>query len=99
MPFDDNTFDAIYDFAAFTGFINNYNVFNELYRVLKQGGTLFLVDVVLLDNFDKNNNEHMQLMSTSRMVMAGGVYLHYKYFEDMGIKSGFKFSFVVICQI
>ena len=29
-------------------------------------------------------------MSALRMVMAGGVFLHYKYFEDIGTKSGFK---------
>ena len=90
FPFQDNMFDAIYDFGAFTTFINNYNVFNELYRILKPGGTLFITDGVLLDNFDKNNKTHLDLMSSSRMVMAGGVFLHYKYFEDIGIKSGFK---------
>ena len=41
-PYPDNMFDAIYEFAAFTSFISDYNsVFSELYRVLKPGGLFF----------------------------------------------------------
>ena len=29
-------------------------------------------------------------MSSSRMVMAGGVFLHYKYFEQLALENGFE---------
>ena len=90
-PYPDNNFDAIYEFAAFTSFINDYDgVFGEIYRVLKPGGIFFITDAVLLDNFDKNNPHHLKLISSSRMVMAGGVFLHYKYFEEIAQRNGFK---------
>jgi len=91
LPFKDNTFDAIYEFGGFTSFINNYDkVFSEMYRVLKPGGIFFISDCVLLDNFDRKNKDHLKLMVHSRMVMAGGVFLHYKYFEQIAQTAGFK---------
>ena len=91
LPFDDNTFDGIYEFGAMTSFITNYkSVFSELYRVLKPGGILFISDAVLLDNFNKGNPRHMELLRKARMVMAGGVFLHYAYFETFGKDAGFK---------
>tara|TARA_B100001059_G_scaffold236505_1_gene287365 strand:+ start:518 stop:1666 length:1149 start_codon:yes stop_codon:yes gene_type:complete len=91
LPFQDNEFDAIYEFGAFTSFIKNYKkVFNELFRVLKPGGILYISDAVLLDNFDRSNPAHLELLVNARQVMAGGVFLHYKYFEDFGKKAGFS---------
>lgn len=91
LPFQDGTFDAIYEFAAFTTFIKDYkSVFDELHRVLKPGGVLFLVDAVLLDGFDAEDASHLKLLNNARMVMAGGVFLHYKYFETIAVGSGFE---------
>lgn len=90
LPFQDNEFDAIYEFGAFTSFIKNYKkVFKELYRVLKPGGIFYISDAVLLDNFDRANPAHLELLVNARQVMAGGVFLHYKYFEDFGKQAGF----------
>ena len=90
LPFPDNNFDAIYEFGACTTFIKNYKkVFKELFRVLKPGGVLYLNDAVLLDNFDKSNPRHLELLVNARQVMAGGVFLHYKYFEDIAATAGF----------
>ena len=91
LPFPDNEFDSIYEFGAFTSFIKNYKkVFKELFRVLKPGGILYISDAVLLDNFDRANPTHLELLVNARQVMAGGAFLHYKFFEDFGKHAGFS---------
>ena len=91
LKFDDNSFDGIYTVAGFCTFISDYEkVFSELYRVLKPGGSIVLFDGVLLEDFDRNNKEHMRLMVGSRMVMAGGCFIYYKYFEDIAKKVGLQ---------
>jgi sterol 24-C-methyltransferase len=91
LAFPDNTFNAIYEFGGFTSFISNYDkVFSEMYRVLKPGGIFFISDAVLLDNFCSKNKQHLKLMVYSRMVMGGAVFLHYKYFEKIAKRNGFK---------
>ena len=90
LPFDDATIDGIYSFGGFITFVNDYDaVFTELHRVLKPGGRIVLSDGALLDAFDRANERHLRLMSKARMVMAGGVFLHYKYAEGIATRNRF----------
>jgi ubiquinone/menaquinone biosynthesis C-methylase UbiE len=45
MPFDSGTFDFIYCRAAFKNFSEPVAALNEMYRVLKPGGTALIVDM------------------------------------------------------
>jgi sterol 24-C-methyltransferase len=91
QPFEDNYFDGIYVFQGCAAFISNHeSFFKEMFRILKPGGIFFMGDVVLMDNFNKSKKFHLELLKNSRMVMAGGVFIHYKYFEKYASEAGFN---------
>lgn len=90
-PFDDNFFDGIYTMGGFLTFLNKHQqVFDELFRITKKGGIIRLSDCVLLDDFNRNNQEHIKLVKNSRYVLAGSNLIYYKYIEDFAKKSGFQ---------
>lgn len=60
--FPDNYFDSIYEIQAFTYSRNLENLFIELFRVLKPGGKLSLLDWVRLPKYDESNPHHVALL-------------------------------------
>ena len=58
VPLEDGTFDAMYSFDAICHAPNNRLLFHELYRLLKPGGEIAIVDWCLTDAFDSGNSRH-----------------------------------------
>ncbi len=52
LPYDSDSFDCIVNTMAFTGYPDAHKAMSELYRVLKPGGKLVLIDV----NYPKTGN-------------------------------------------
>jgi Methylase involved in ubiquinone/menaquinone biosynthesis len=45
LPFDDNTFDAVFTSGSLHEWLDPQQVFDEIYRVLKAGGKYFISDL------------------------------------------------------
>lgn len=45
LPFEDHTFDAVFSNGSLHEWVNPDNIFNEIFRVLKKEGTLFISDL------------------------------------------------------
>ena len=61
IPLEDGTFDAMYSFEAVCHAPNNGLLFQELYRLLKPGGEVAIVDWCLTDAFQRGDRRHEDL--------------------------------------
>ena len=91
-PYEDNSFDGIYEIQAFTFMQDPDTFFKEMYRILKPGGCIVINETVLMDDFDADNEEHWKLMQKSRPCGVGGNFWYYKYWEDIIKKAGFNLT-------
>ncbi|WP_165476869.1 class I SAM-dependent methyltransferase [Legionella fairfieldensis] len=62
FPFVDNSFDCIYEIQALSLSRDLDALFQELYRMLKPGGKLSLLEWVRLAKYDDQNPQHVKLM-------------------------------------
>ncbi|KAM7205535.1 S-adenosyl-L-methionine-dependent methyltransferase [Naviculisporaceae sp. PSN 640] len=62
LPFANNSFDAFYQIQALSLCKDLGQLFRELYRVLKPGAKISLLDWVSLPGYDPTNSEHLELM-------------------------------------
>ena len=62
LPFADNTFDGFYQIQALSLCKDLPSLFKELYRVVRPGAKLSLLDWVSLPAYDPTNPEHAELM-------------------------------------
>ena len=63
VPLEDAVFDAIYSFEAVCHAPDNLLLFQELYRLLKPGGEMAIVDWCLTDRFDDADARHRDVRS------------------------------------
>ena len=61
MDFDDESFDAAYTIEAACHAPRRIDVFVEINRVLRMGGTLGAYEWLLTDTFDPDNEEHQRI--------------------------------------
>jgi sterol 24-C-methyltransferase len=62
LPFDDHSFDAVYEIQALSLCKDLPSLFRELFRILKPGARLSLLDWVRLPAFDHANPQHANLL-------------------------------------
>lgn len=58
IPFPENTFDAVYAMEATVHAPTLQGVYEQIFRVLKPGGTFGVYEWVMTDQFDESNAEH-----------------------------------------
>ncbi|CAL5201684.1 unnamed protein product [Lathyrus oleraceus] len=61
MPFEDNSFDAVYAIEATCHAPDAYGCYKEIYRVLKPGQCFAAYEWCMTDSFDSNNQEHQKI--------------------------------------
>ena len=79
LPFDDETFDAAYEIQAFTYCKDKVAVMKEVFRVLKPGAKFSYLDWVLLDNYDPENEVHVDHVKVRTLLQNNGFDLFYLY--------------------
>lgn len=89
LPYEDNTFGAVYAIQPMTYVSDPAFTLGEIYRVLKPGGKFGFNDVAALDNYDRDNHSHRVLIQHTRELTVFGGFWHYKYWEDTFKKAGF----------
>ncbi|CAK9039779.1 Sterol 24-C-methyltransferase (Delta(24)-sterol C-methyltransferase) [Durusdinium trenchii] len=70
LPFDDETFDALYQVQVLTYTIDAVKLFKEMYRVLKPGGKLSFLDYVQLPAFNSSDAKHLELLRKVKPVLG-----------------------------
>jgi len=85
LPVDDDSVDVIISNCVINLVPNKLNVFKEAYRVLRDGGRMYISDMVLLEELTQDQRNDMGLVSGC----VGGAILKDKYLSLIK-KAGFK---------
>jgi sterol 24-C-methyltransferase len=62
LPFEDASFNSLYQIQVLTYAKNKEKLFAEMFRILKPGGKISFLDWVRLDNYDAKNEHHRDLL-------------------------------------
>jgi len=85
LPIDDNSIDVIISNCVINLAPDKDKVFGEAYRVLKDGGKMFVSDIVLLEELSEEQKNNHELISGC----VGGALLKPDYIDKIK-KAGFK---------
>jgi len=75
LPFQDESFDYVYEVGAFTYMMDKHAVFSEIYRVLRPGGSFCYQDWTQLAGYDETNATQVNAILKIK-VIAGLIELH-----------------------
>ncbi|KAK0731045.1 S-adenosyl-L-methionine-dependent methyltransferase [Lasiosphaeris hirsuta] len=89
LPFADGTFDAFYQIQALSLCKDLSALSREIYRVLKPGARISLLDWVSLPDFDPTNVEHVELMKRVKPLIGAVGTPTPKSFESALEEAGF----------
>lgn len=90
LPFPDESFDAFYQVQAMTYAKDLKSVFKEIYRVIKPGAKISVLDGVMLDGFDEKDASHRQLLRETREVTGWGALWHHSEWKAAAEAVGFN---------
>jgi sterol 24-C-methyltransferase len=89
LPFADEQFDGFYQIQALSLCKDLKALFKELYRVLRPGARVSLLDWVSLPAYDPSNKEHAELMSRVKPLIGAVGTPTPKIFEEALEEAGF----------
>jgi len=89
FPFENDTFDAFYQVQAMTYAQDLTKVFSEIYRVIKPGAKISLLDGVMLDGFNASDPYHKRLLRETREVTGWGHLTHHSEWKKAAEAAGF----------
>jgi sterol 24-C-methyltransferase len=90
LPYEDESFDAVYAIQPLTYLQDHAFTFSEVMRVLKPGGRFVMNDVAALDAYDRENEHHRTLIQHTRELTVFGGFWYYRYWEDAYREAGFE---------
>ncbi len=90
FPFEDQSFDSIYQIQAFSYSKDLEKLFRDLYRMLKPGGRLACLDWVHLDQYDPKNAHHVDLMRRIKPLIGAIGTPSAERYVDLMKKAGFE---------
>lgn len=90
LDLEDNSIDGVYEIQAVTFSEDLSSLMKELYRVLKPGKRVVMLDGVILDKFKRTNASDMEKMLSIRGLIAGGGLWHPNYWNKAAIDAGFN---------
>ncbi len=90
LPYEDESFDAVYAIQPLTYIRDHAFTFSEVLRVLKPGGRFVMNDVAALDAYDRDDEGHRTLIQHTRELTVFGGFWYYRYWEDAYRDAGFE---------
>jgi sterol 24-C-methyltransferase len=90
LPYDDESFDAVYAIQPLTYLQDHAFTFSEVMRILKPGGRFVMNDVAALDTYDRENPRDRELIQHTRELTVFGGFWYYRYWEDAYREAGFE---------
>jgi len=90
LPFSDETFDAFYEIQVLSLCPDLTKLFKEVFRVLKPGARLSLLEWVSLPDYDPDNAEHAALMRKVKPLIGAVGTPTPKVLEDALQAAGFR---------